>query len=82
MHGKKAKKGIFITTSTFSKDAKDYADGLEIKVILIDGARLAELMFDYGVGVSTVNSYAVKRIDSDFFEEEVSAASEAAGSGA
>ena len=44
--------------------------GLESKVILIDGAQLAELMFDYGVGVSTVNSYAVKRIDSDFFSEE------------
>src|SRR5437870_9053825 len=70
LYGKKAKKGIFITTSTFSKSAVEYAAGLESKVILIDGAQLAELMFDYGVGVSTVNSYAVKRIDSDFFSEE------------
>lgn len=70
LHGKKAKKGIFITTSTFSKDATEYTEGLETKVILIDGAQLAELMFDYGVGVSTVNSYVVKRIDSDFFEDE------------
>jgi restriction system protein len=70
LYGRKAKKGIFITTSAFSKDAKDYADGLDSKVVLIDGARLGELMFEYGVGVSTVNSYAVKRIDSDFFEDE------------
>lgn len=71
LHGRRAKKGIFLTTSTFSKEAKDYADGLETKVILIDGPELAELMFDYGVGVSTLNSYVVKRIDSDFFEDEV-----------
>lgn len=70
LHGKKAKKGIFITTSTFSKSAVEYAAGLDTKVILIDGSQLAELMFEYGVGVSTVNSYAVKRIDSDFFSEE------------
>lgn len=70
LYGKKAKKGIFITTSTFSKAAVEYAAGLDSKVILIDGAQLAELMFEYGVGVSMVNSYAVKRIDSDFFSEE------------
>jgi len=70
LYGKKAKKEIFITTSTFSKAAVEYATGLDSKIILIDGAQLAELMFDYGVGVSTVNSYAVKRIDSDFFSEE------------
>jgi restriction system protein len=69
LYGKKAKKGIFITTSTFSKSAVVYALGLDSKVILIDGAQLAELMFDYGVGVSTVNSYAIKRVDSDFFSE-------------
>jgi restriction system protein len=77
LYGKKAKKGIFITTSTFSKDAKEYADALESKVILIDGAQLAELMFDYGVGVATVNSYVVKRIDSDFFEDEAVASAAA-----
>ena len=71
LHGKRAKKGIFITTSTFSKDATEYAEGVETKIILIDGARLTELMFDYGVRVSTVNSYVVKRIDSDFFEDEI-----------
>jgi restriction system protein len=70
LHGKKAKKGIFITTSTFSKDAREYAESLETKVILIDGTQLTEMMFEAGVGVSTVNSYVVKRIDSDFFEDE------------
>jgi len=70
LHGKRARKGIFLTTSTFTREAKDYAEGLETKVILIDGAQLAELMFDYGVGVSTANSYVVKRIDSVFFEDE------------
>lgn len=70
LHGKRARKGIFLTTSTFTREAKDYAEGLETEVILIDGAQLAELMFDYGVGVSTANSYVVKRIDSVFFEDE------------
>ena len=70
LHGKRARKGVFITTSTFTKDAKDYAEGLETKVILIDGLRLAELMFDYEVGISTESTYVVKRIDSDFFEDE------------
>jgi len=70
LQGRRAKKGIFITTSTFSKDARDYADHIESRVILIDGMQLAELMFDYGIGATTANSYAVKRIDSDFFEDE------------
>ncbi len=70
LYGKKAKKGIFMTTSSFSKDAREYVDSLDSKVILIDGVQLAELMFEYGIGVATVNTYAIKRIDSDFFEEE------------
>jgi restriction system protein len=70
LYGKKAKKGIFITTSTFSRSAIEYAAGLDSKVVLIDGAQLGELMFEHGVGVSTVNTYAVKRIDSDFFSDD------------
>ena len=70
LHGKRARKGIFITTSTFTKEADEYAKGLEMKVILIDGAQLSELMFDFGIGVTTKNTYAVKRIDSDFFDDE------------
>jgi restriction system protein len=70
LHGKRARKGIFITTSTFTREAREYAEGLETKVVLMDGAQLADLMFDYSVGVATANSYVVKRIDSDFFEDE------------
>lgn len=71
LHGRRARKGVFITTSIFTKDAREYAEGLETKVILIDGPQVATLMFEYGVGVSTEDTYVVKRIDSDFFEDEV-----------
>lgn len=70
LQGKKAKKGIFITTSSFTKSAQEYANGIETKVVLIDGVQLASMMFDFGVGVSTASTYLVKRIDSDFFDEE------------
>ena len=70
LHGKRAKKGVFITTSTFSADATDYVRNIDPKVILIDGQQLAEYMIDFGVGVNSVNSYDVKRIDSDYFAEE------------
>ena len=72
LHGKRARKGVFLTTSTFTKDAHEYASSLETKVILIDGAKLAELMFDHEVGVSTESTYVVKRIDNDFFEDDAS----------
>lgn len=69
LQGKRAKKGIFITTSTFSQSARDYVKAIDNKVVLIDGATLASLLFDYGVGVSEVRSYKLKRVDSDYFEE-------------
>lgn len=59
-----------MTTSRFSQDAKDYVDRIEKKIVLIDGEQLAQLMIDHGIGVTEVASYAVKRIDSDYFEEE------------
>lgn len=65
--GKRAKKGIFITTSSFSADAVNYVSSIDTKIVLIDGKRLAELMIDYDVGVTTVTSYQLKRIDSDYF---------------
>lgn len=68
--GQGAKKGIFITTAAFTKDAKQYLPKNETKVVLIDGAELAQLMIDYGVGVSTANRYEIKRIDSDYFDGE------------
>ena len=67
--GKHAHKGVFITTSDFHKTAIEYARNVQHKVILISGHRLAELMIEYGVGVSTVRSIALKRVDSDYFEE-------------
>jgi len=67
--GKKAGKGIFITTSEFHDNARDYAAGLHQKIILIDGRRLAELMIEHGIGVSEEHTYNVKKIDSDYFDE-------------
>jgi restriction system protein len=67
--GKKASKGIFITTSDFHDNARDYAAGLHQKVILVDGTRLAELMIEHNIGVAPEQSYVVKKIDSDYFEE-------------
>ena len=69
LQGQRARKGIFITTSSFSADALEYALRIETKIILIDGPRLAGLMFDHGVGVATVSNYEVRRIDSDYFAE-------------
>ena len=67
--GKKAVKGVFITTSAFHENARDYAAGLHQKVILIDGRRLAELMIEHGIGVAEEHAYHVKKIDSDYFDE-------------
>jgi len=69
LHGKRAKKGVFITTSTFSADAIAYVDHIDPKVVLIDGRRLAELMMDFDVGVNTAATYSVKRVDSDYFDD-------------
>ncbi len=64
----KIAKGLFITTAKFSKGAKEYAAAQHI--ILIDGQKLAELMIEFDVGVSTQKTYKIKRIDSDFFNED------------
>ena len=66
----KAEKGVFITTSGFNKNARDTAARVNSKIVLIDGPTLADLMIDFGLGVSTVNTYEIKRIDSDFFVED------------
>ena len=65
--GKRAKKGIFITTSHFTQDAINYVSTIDFKVVLIDGKRLAEFMIDNDVGVAIASSYQLKRIDSDYF---------------
>lgn len=68
LHGQRARKGVFITTSTFSKDGVRYVDQIESKVVLIDGATLARMMADFGVGVATIDTYEIKRLNSDYFE--------------
>lgn len=69
LSGQRAKKGVFITTSRFTVDATEYASLIETKVVLIDGGKLASLMIDFDVGVSTQASYVIKKINSDYFEE-------------
>jgi restriction system protein len=69
LQGKKARKGIFITTSDFSGQARDYASSIESSVVLVDGETLAGLMIDHNVGTTVASSYEIKRIDSDYFEE-------------
>lgn len=68
--GQGAKKGIFITTSSFTKEAIDYTPKNETKIVLIDGERLAQHMIDYNIGCSVQQVYELKRIDSDYFDEE------------
>jgi restriction system protein len=67
--GHRAKKGVFITTSDYSREAREYVRNLEAKVVLIDGRTLAGYMIEVGLGCSLEQSYEVKRLDSDFFEE-------------
>jgi restriction system protein len=69
LQGQRAKKGVFITTSGFSKEAHDYVSLIDNRIVLIGGKELTGMMVDFGVGVSKVASYDVKRLDSDYFEE-------------
>lgn len=70
LQGQRARKGVFITTSYFTKDAIEYASLIETKIILIDGEYLSRLMVAHNVGVSTVGQYEVKKLDSDYFDDE------------
>lgn len=70
LHGKRAKKGIFITTGLFSSEAEQYVAAIDPKVVLINGQQLASLMIDFNVGVAPAASYEIKRVDSDYFAEE------------
>ncbi len=67
--GKRARKGIFITTSDFTKEARDYVQTIDSKIVLISGRQFAELMWEHNVGVSVSSTYVVKKIDSDFFDD-------------
>mgnify|MGYP005609541003 FL=1 len=66
--GQKASKGVFITTSSFTKEAEEYVSSVDRNVVLIDGTKLATLMIEHNVGISTVRTFEIKRIDSDYFE--------------
>ncbi len=70
-YGKGASRGLFITTAKFSSGAREYARGIHTqKIVLVDGHDLAELMINYGVGVSTKATFEVKEPDRDFFDED------------
>lgn len=69
LHGKRAKKGVFITTSSFTKGAIDYVKTIDPKVILIDGQTLTNLMIEHNVGTTVIESYQTKKIDLDYFEK-------------
>lgn len=68
LHGFGAHRGVFITSSRFTQGARDYANAVPTRIVLIDGRRLTELMIKYGVGVQVRQSYDVVEIDEDFFE--------------
>jgi len=68
LQGQRARKGVFITSSSFSSEARAYARAIPTTIILVDGAQLAELMIDHDVGVNTVKRLDIKRVDSDYFE--------------
>jgi restriction system protein len=70
LHEQRARKGVFITTSRFSQEAREYVSIIDSKIVLIDGQELAQLMIDNHVGVSTVSIYEIKKIDSDYFTDE------------
>ncbi|WP_326923982.1 restriction endonuclease [Bacillus haynesii] len=69
LEGHRAKKGVFITTSEYTISAKEYINQIEKKIILINGKELAEYMLKYGIGVSEVTTYTIKKIDLDYFDE-------------
>jgi restriction system protein len=69
MEAYRANKGVFITTSTFSKPAIDYVGQIQRKIVLVDGPTLANLMIDHDIGVASYRRFVLKRLDSDFFDE-------------
>jgi restriction system protein len=70
LHGHRASKGVFITTSRYSSEAVDYANTINTRIILIDGQQLAGMMIDHNVGVSTIGMYELKRINTEYFEAD------------
>lgn len=73
LEGRRARKGVLLTTSTFTKDAQEYVNAIEKRIVLVDGRTLSELMIDHGVGVGEIATYKLARIDEDYFDEDASA---------
>ena len=71
LEGKRARKGVMITTSTFTSGARAYCDAIEKRVVLIDGTALARLMIEHGVGVTPVQKYSLDRVDEDYFSGDL-----------
>jgi len=67
--GKQASKGVFITTSKFTAEARDFVRSIQSKIVLVDGEQLADYMIDHNVGVSVIDSYEIKKVDLDYFSE-------------
>jgi restriction system protein len=70
LEGHRARKGVLITTSQFSAEAREYVTRIEKKIVLIGGEQLAQFMIDHGIGVSEVATYTVKKVDADYFGDE------------
>lgn len=70
LQGQRARKGIFITTSSFTREATEYVSRIDTKIVLIDGEQFAQFMIDHNLGVNPVATYEIKRMDTDFFTEE------------
>lgn len=70
MEGQRARKGVLLTTSSFTKDAAEYVNRIERKIVLIDGRQLAKLMIEHNVGVNPHQTIVIKRIDQDYFDNE------------
>lgn len=70
LQGQRARKGVFITSSSFTVEAKSYATTIQTTIVLVDGAQLADYMIDHNVGVTTAKRFEVKRVDSDYFAVE------------
>ena len=70
LDGKRAQKGVFITTSSFTNEAREYISNVQKKIVLIDGQMLVDFMIEYNVGVSTTMTYQIKKVEYDYFAEE------------
>ena len=70
LQGQRARKGVLLTTSNFSRDAIEYANSLQVSIVLVDGLKLADLMIEFGTGVTEFETVRLKRLDEDYFIDE------------